>query len=490
MKKTNITHSQKKIISIVTAAVIVVAVVALNIGAAFIPEKYTLADMTASKLYTVSDQTKEFVSALEEDVTVSILDADGTNKQFEIFMERYADSGEHIKLEYVDTISDTEFLSSHGISVSGVNPYSIVVSSEKRSQLIDFYSMYYYSNENLGIEQMSYSQYANYYSLFSSSESYAEYLYELAYNSKLYFCGEKALTSTVEYVTLEYIPHSYFVTGHGEDSAEDGNFASLLSYMKYAYGVLDITQTDKIPADADCLIINAPTEDYTADEAEIILDYLGDGGRLLLITGEKNLGMENLMSIAEYYGATGSAELISQEQDTDEEYDAHTFTPVINTDHDVFANFPVDEYSVSISQATPITVSTSLRSALLVTPILTTSNEAYVGEDKTKGAYNIGVAMEEELDGETTRMVWYSSADTFNSEEATNENISLLVYAMTWMGESYDSSLGEISVPLSDDPLLTVSSSTAGWLAAFIIIIIPAVLITVGVIIYVRRRKA
>ncbi|MBO5415850.1 MAG: Gldg family protein [Clostridia bacterium] len=498
--KTGITRSSKGVVAIIVSVALVLAVIALNIGAAFIPE-HTLADMTSSGFYTISDETKKFVSSLEEDVTISIINADGSNAQFETFIKKYAMSGKHLNLEYVDTLEDADFLSSHGISASnGVNPYSIVVSSEKRSQFIDFYSMYYFSNEALGINRMSYSQYQDCYYLFASSESYLEAFNELVYNSKLYFCGERALTSTVEYVTLEYIPHPYFVTGHGEDSWEDGNFASLLSYMEYAYGVLDITDADEIPLDADCLIINAPTEDYSDEETSLILDYLKDGGRLLLITSKETLAMENLMSIAEYYGMTSSAELVAEDPVTEEdaeesegeeeEYDIYELSPVINTDHDIFASFPINEYTVSISQATHIKISDSLRSAQIVTPILTTSDEAYIGEDKTKGVYNLGVAAEEAVDGGTTRMVWLSSAETFNGEDTSNTDLSLLVYAMTWMGESYESTLGDISDPLSEEALLTVSSGTATFLGIFIVLLIPATLIAVGIVIYVRRRRA
>ncbi len=490
---------KKSIISVITATAVALAALAINIGAAFIFKSHTFPDMTSSELYTISEETKKFNFSLGESVTISVLNADRSNAQFEIFMERYAESGHSITLEYVNTFENPEFLAEHGISSDdAVNPYSVVVSSEKRSQYIDFYSMYYYSNETLGISQMSYSQYNYYYSLFSSSESYAEYLYNLMYGSKLYFCGEKALTSTVEYVTLDYIPHSYFVTGHGEDSVNDGNFASLLAYMEYAYGVLDITAADKIPEDADCIIINSPNEDYSESETQIIMDYLKSGGRMLLLTDKENLSMSNLMSIAKYYGASASAELIAEERteeeesesESDTETDIYSLPPVFNTDHDVFAEFPTDEYDVEIKNASPISIGDKLRSALLVTPLITTSENAYVNSTENKGVYNIGIAAEEETESGNTRMVWFACADTFNDEDTSSTDLSILVYAMTWMGKSYDSVLGEISAPLFEDPILTVSSGAAVWLGIFIILVIPATLITVGIFIYVKRRKA
>ncbi len=492
--------------SIITSIAVIIAALAVNIGASFLFNGGSFADMTDSKLYTISSETKRFNSTLDQKVTISIINADKSNAQFETFMKRYAESGENISLEYVNTTDDPTFLSDHGISSeSGVNPYSVVVSSEKRSQYIDFYSMYYYSNASLGISQMSYSQYNYYYSMFSASESYADYLYSLIYDSELYFCGEKALTSTVEYVTLEYVPHSYFVTGHGEDDVYDGNFASLLSYMEYAYGVFDITSVDSVPIDADCIIINTPTEDYSDSETDIILDYLKSGGRMLLLTNTENLGMKNLMSIAEYYGATASAELISVPQDTEEdteaeseadteaeeeEYAPHSFSPVFNADHDTFAEFPT-EYEVKVKNANPISIGKELRSALLVTPILTTSDKAYTTSAENKSVYNIGIAAEEETDEGNTRIVWLSCADTFNDKDSTStDNMSLLVYAMSWMGRSYTSTLGEISAPLFEAPMLNVPSGTAVVLGILMIVIIPAALIATGVVIYVKRRKA
>lgn len=487
----------RKALSVTVSVAVVVAMLILNVGAAFLIGSNTFSDMTDSKLYTISEETKKFNSSLDEKVTISVINADRSNTQFELFMKRYAESGENISLEYLNTADDSKFLSEHGITAeSSVTPYSILVSSEKRSQFIDFYSMYYYSNAALGISQMSYSQYNYYYSLFSSSESYAEYLYNLTYGSELYFCGEKAITSTVEYVTLDHIPHSYFLTGHGEDDAYEGKFASLLTYMSYAYGVLDITSAEAIPEDADCIMINTPSEDYSDAETEIILDYMKNGGRLLLITEKENLAMKNLMSIAEYYGATASQELIVEEvESTDEddgetEPDEHTFAPVFNTDHDVFGSYGGD-YNVKISNANPITVSEDLRPSQLVTPILTTSDKAHLDGSDNKGVYNVGIAVEEETDDGNSRMVWFSSADTFNDEEkASTDNLSLLVYAMTWMGKSYTSALGEISAPLFEDPMLNVPSGSAVFLAIVLIFIIPITLIVIGVVIYVKRKRA
>ena len=457
----------------VIAALIVVLMLFVSIGMSLLPIAYTEFDATESGKYRVSDTTKKFLSGIDDEVTIYVLSADGSNPQLESYLRRYAESGKNIDVEYVKEEEQKALVESYGFSNASVAPYSLLICSDKRGEFVDFYLMYYYVNEKLGITSMSYSDYNYYYSLFSSSDSYATYFEALLYSSELYFHGDAVITGALEYVTLDIIPHAYFITGRGEDSVTDGKFVSLLGQMYYDFETHDITKSSGIPADACCIVINEPKTDYTESEAKIILDYLRSGGRLLLVTGEENVGMKNLSSITEYYGATAAEGLVCEKPESEGE-----------------DGEDVDIHSLSVKNANAITISEELRKAQLVTPIVTTSENAYVGDESAKAVYNLAVAVEEETSQGTTRLVWITGADSFNEKESAQNNLAFLVYSLDWLDESYTSSVGEIKGVKFSDDMLNISSGMALGIGVILVLMIPAAVIVSGVTVISKRRRA
>ena len=52
------------------AAIVIAIAVAVNLLAGALPESVTKQDLTQAQIYTLSDQTRRIVSALEKDVTL------------------------------------------------------------------------------------------------------------------------------------------------------------------------------------------------------------------------------------------------------------------------------------------------------------------------------------------------------------------------------------------------------------------------------------
>ncbi len=483
---------------VITALVLALIIVVM----AFIPERYTLLDATRSKYYGISKSSIELISSLDEDVTIYLLNSDGGRPELEIFLEKYAQYGKNVTLEHVNTKKDTEFFVFHGYDASAtVSNNSIMVYSEKRNQVIDASYMYTYTNSQLGFSSINASEYSYYYSLFSQSEDYAQYLEALLYDTVEEFDGEALISAAVEYVTVDEIPRMYFIEGHGEDSAVDGVFASNLSSVGYGYGVHDITKSEGIPSDASCIVVNSPENDYSDNEAELILDYLKNGGNMILLTSAENIKMENLMSIAEYYGVTSTGEKISEnpEAEEGEESDAdvteYTVVPIINSDHDLFSEF--NSYSGSLKNAMPIKISEDLRKSQLVTPVLSTSDRAYTDNPDNTEIYTVGVAVEEETAKGTTKLVWITGAESFNGESAgdvsdtaNQSNILLMLYSAIWTEESYKSNLGAVpNAVWYEDVMLNVSEFASGWLGVLFIFVIPVAVIGIGLFVYFYRKR-
>lgn len=73
----------------------------------------------------------------------------------------------------------------------------------------------------------------------------------------------------------------YYLDGHGTmDAGELSKFTSDLAEMNFVWNVCDF---ESIPADADMLILNSPTEDITSEEMKRFDSFLDDGGRILFL---------------------------------------------------------------------------------------------------------------------------------------------------------------------------------------------------------------
>lgn len=455
----------------------VILIVALNISVAFVPKKYTEADLTESDIYSVSEETEKLLSSIDTDVTFYLLNADGSNGKFEMFLKKYVECGDTLTLEHVNTSTDKSFLMARGYSADTEIPaYTLFIESEMRSQAVGFYDMVSYTNKTFG--ELSYSEYYYYHTLFASDETYADYLDQLIYYSEMNFDGEAVISGIVEYVTLDTVKTPYFVTGHGENSASGSNISALLGAPSF-----DVSSVENVPNDADLIIINEPTEDYSEGERDIILNYLKSGGRMLLITDEANTEMPNLMAIAEYYGMSSSTGLVAESADGEERF---KISPIINTDHDIFASGEIP--AISITNATAIKVSEELRPAQLVTPILVSADNTYIGDAENLGGFNLGVAVEEECEGGTTRIVWLTGADSFNADGASQNELALPIYAIVWMSQPYVSTLGAIDMAIYEGLPLDVTANGALWFGIIAIAVIPLSVFISGWI-YIKKRN-
>lgn len=483
MNKTNF-----KPVSVVVVIILVAALLATNCAAIFVPKLYTELDMSSSGIYDISDETKELLSKIDKKVDIYIVNADGSNMKLERFLKTYASQSDMLSLKYDETEEHS--------------PYTLRLECGDHSELLDSSYLFYYENQNFG--RLSVDDYEYLLESYSANQAYAEYLNNLVYESTFYFQGDYMLSYLIEYLVFGKIP--YIVSGHGENDAQNGNFAGILATVGYRFKSFDITSEKAIPEDISCFVINEPDEDYSEDEAKLVLDYLKDGGKLILVTSEKNLEMPNLMSIADYYGVKAEKGFVAEpipdtegeddnesdaeaeEDDTSaEEVNIYEFSPQINADHDLMAIF--DGYALVGLNANPIVRNESVnREALIVTELLVTSENAYVGDAEAKGKRTVGVCVEEETEKGSTKILWFTGADAFNKEEYfKSNNVAILYYGVVWM-EDY-SELGVIDPVIYGEGVLSVGKTAMLWCGVSMILLIPTAILGAGVIISMKRSK-
>jgi ABC-2 type transport system permease protein len=128
-------------VSLIAVALAISVVVNLVVEA--IPSNLTALDFSYAQLYSITDDTKTAVAALDEDITIYVLIAEGSkDAQIDAILNRYEDLSKHIKVEYINPSTQPYFYQDYTDSAPTKN--SLIVTSDKRSKVIDYYDIYVY----------------------------------------------------------------------------------------------------------------------------------------------------------------------------------------------------------------------------------------------------------------------------------------------------------------------------------------------------------
>lgn len=151
---------------------------------------------------------------------------------------------------------------------------------------------------------------------FAEGNSLAKYILERVPNEQdrefrkkpVAFEGERAFTAALMAVTSPNPLKAYFLEGDGENSIDSkderfgfAKFASVLAENYVQPQKLSLSGTNGVPADCDLLVIAGPTDRIPDPALEKIEQYLGQGGRRLLVlfnvgSIHKQTGLEPLLA--------------------------------------------------------------------------------------------------------------------------------------------------------------------------------------------------
>ena len=120
----------------------------LNLLAVALPWRLTKLDVGSGNISRVSDKTLRLVGDLREDVRVYWLCENGeTDYSVELFLTRYAEAGDRIQLQIIDTVAQPTFVSKYVGTGSSLSNYSLIVESDRRVTLLDYTDLYLFSND-------------------------------------------------------------------------------------------------------------------------------------------------------------------------------------------------------------------------------------------------------------------------------------------------------------------------------------------------------
>jgi len=466
--------------TVVVSLIVLAVLIVINLLVSLIPTRFTIIDLSANQIYSISEASEKAAHKLKEDVTIYYIrdSSQSEDVQIETFLERYASLNSRITLRPIDPVTAPNFTAKY--TTEALSNYSIIIESAKRYRVIDYFEMFAYEGGIAADDAETLTLYYNYYGTYP----------------ELYFNGENLITSALDYVTTDDIPIAYVLTGHSEGAISTSLQTQIVNNNINLNTSLNLLSMTAVPEDCDILIINAPQTDLSADEAGMIIAYLQNGGKVLLTTMPGISKLPNLLSVAHAYGLT-AVDGIVVEGDSNHFYPGYPYYLLPETQEHTITSKLISSYYVTIPLAHALTRTETLPSGITIAPLFSTSSSAYTIDvtasstektaDSKTGTFWVGAASEHESGG---KLIWIPSSvaltDTANS--LTGANYAYATEMLNWMSPR-DTILSSVDAISMDDPMLTVTAGAALFWSAIFVLVIPVVFMVVGLVIWIRRRR-
>lgn len=459
--------------SMLYTMIVIGAVVLINMIVGEIPEKYTQIDVSSQKLYTVSDDTLDFLKNLDQNVTIYHIVQNGNEDNvLEKMLTRYEEASKHINVEKKDPVLYPNFTSQY--TEDQLSDNSLIVVNGDKSKVINYNSLYE-----------------------------VEYDYYTGSGSTTGFDGEGQIDSAIAYVTSENLPILYSLEGHGELEI-NSSLKESLERANYQIKSLNLLTEENVPEDTGCLMITSPQTDISEEESEKIISYLEKGGKAIIFTDYTSVKMPNLKKVLENYGVT-TEDGVVLEGDSKHYIMQIPYYLVPNIEStELTTDLRNDNRYILMPAAQAIKTLDSYRDTLTIESILSTSEDAYIKQDAENmktferedgdetGSFQLGVAVEETVDDENkTQLAYYSSSsilDISTDQQVSGGNTELILDTLGWMCEN-DAPVITVDSKSLMMNYLTIPEYDAGYWSAITCGILPAAFLLAGAVIWFRRRK-
>lgn len=225
-------------------------------------------DLTANKVYSLSESSHTKIKDIDREVKIELINLNTYNYLIE-FANKYTQINSNITVEQIDDLTTRpDIMNKYNLQSS--DSIMIFQSGEKETilSLNDLYTYDYTTYEQIDVT-------------------------------------EEAFTNAIIEVTIEDKPNIYFLEGHNTYTAEYFQLLKQdISAEANEVGSVNILTSGTIPEDCNCLVITTLKEDLTEMEKDKIIEYINNGGKILLLTDANILGIEmpNFDQILDLYG--------------------------------------------------------------------------------------------------------------------------------------------------------------------------------------------
>ena len=107
--------------SVGLTVIVIAIVVVANLIFGQIPEKYKNIDVSSTKIYDITDTSKELLKNLDQKVTFTVLaEKAGADDRIKTFLSKYSSLSKNIKVEWIDPVLHPSALSEYDTSANTI----------------------------------------------------------------------------------------------------------------------------------------------------------------------------------------------------------------------------------------------------------------------------------------------------------------------------------------------------------------------------------
>lgn len=470
--------------AIAIVAVVVAITIVLNIVAALLVERFPnmVIDFTQENSFALEDDTVEYVSHLDKDITITVL---APEDQFEEtgsyyiqankLLEKIENSSNgKIKLSYMDITKNPSIAQKYS-NADWTDASNIMI-----IECGDDYRV-------LGFEE-----------LFEYEQEYYEYYGEYYITGSLV---EQAVVTAVLNVTTENKVKVDFITGYQEQ-----DYTPVKALLESnAYDVEEISMaTGELRDDAEFAVLYSPSVDLDSETVDKISKWLDNNGaygrNLVFIPCENPIDTPNLDALLDEWGMK-IEEGILFETDTNRLISSETPYAFTVAQEDYYKE---GLKNPNIPIVTAFARSITLTNENIAHALLTTSNEAgtYPAEpdenwdpSQSIAGEPLNVAAEgvkKNAEEKTSRVVVYGSYGMFESHVLSYNgynNSAYLINVFNTIADKDDVGITIEGKSMEAQTLGITDVTTKNILYVFFVVILPLGVLATGIIVWIRRRN-
>ena len=469
---------------------LLIALIVANVLVALLPTSVTELDMSADKMYSVSDTTKRALSKLDTPVELYYLVAGGEESlvnealHIKLFLSKLPSYTGKLKFKIIDTVENPTYAGNLGVTEDTPNN-SIVIKSDKRTRVLTTDDLFYYYIDGIGkLTAAEAQQYV-----------YTLQMYGQNVTPTYHFDGEGQLLGAIDFVTTDVLPKIYTLDGHSETALPTALTDALIQ-QNMAIDTLSLIKTGSVPEDCDLLIIHTLRADLSMTETEAISTYLANGGKLMIITSPGIAVCENLLSLAEKYGLFAEDGIVIEGNSGNYYQVPYYIFPDV-TSHPITGGYESTTY-IMMPYAHGIRVNEQLPDGVNVTGIFSSSTASYIvptdaettarPEGQENASHLIGALAEAQNGSALFWATSYGIADEASNSYTANGNFMYFLSAVKYLTGATEN-ISTLAPMTLTTPRLTVSAASVAIWSFVLIILIPLVIFVCGLAYWMKRRK-
>ncbi len=447
--------------------VILIAVI-INLICGKLPSNIRQIDISSNQIYEISDTSRDLLRSLENEIILTVItESDSMDERLKAFLDKYVALSDKVSMETIDPVLHPSVLTQYDTETD-----TIIVECQDTglSQQIAF--------SDILVQSSSY-----YYTDSSSTLSS--------------FDGEGQLTGAINQVIGQETKKIYCLTDHGETELSE-SLTSLMQKSGFTTQSYSLIMNGELPKDCDMLLINGPTSDISKEESETINTYIKGGGNVMILLGEQGPETGNLTNLLSSYEITQQKGYIA---DMERSYQGNYYYifPNVTATGDLTSGLSSGMVLMANSRGFSIGEGSD---NVTVSSLLETSQYGYAvtDEKETQGTYAVGAqavyTAESDSDGEedssvvTGNLIAYGSSsmidENLTSAFASLENNTLFMNSITSVFDDVDN----LSIEAKSMAVQYNTVQHGGYISVFLIFIVPILVLIIGFVFWMKRRRA